>query len=142
MAIKFLESGFDVWIGNNRGSIYSRFNEHLDSENNEASFYDYSFFEMGKFDLPAMINGILNTVSNHKKLTYVGYQQGNTEMFSALALNQGNLLKKVNFFIALAPVVRIDHVENKFIVALKNNTNIINESLNDMNINFLYGPSW
>ena len=63
-------------------------------------------------------------------------------MFSALALNQGNLLKKVNFFIALAPVVRIDHVENKFIVALKNNTNIINESLDDMNINFLYGPSW
>ena len=63
-------------------------------------------------------------------------------MFSALALNQGNLQDKVNFFIALAPVVRIDHAENPFIVMLKNNTDKIDESLNDMKINFLYGPDW
>ena len=42
---------------------------------------------MGKYDLPAMITAILNHLPDYKKLTYVGYSQGTTEMFSALALN-------------------------------------------------------
>lgn len=87
LAIQFVDSGFDVYLGNNRGSIYSRFNEYLDPVNNEDRFFDYSFFEMGKYDQPAMINAIINHLHGYNDLTYVGYSQGTTQMFSALALN-------------------------------------------------------
>lgn len=50
--------GFRVFIGNNRGCIYSR--EHTkykptksDSIKNENAYFDYSFYELGKFDAPA-----------------------------------------------------------------------------------------
>ena len=89
-----------------------------------------------------MIKGILNFVPNYKDLTYVGFQQGNTQMFSALALNQGGLQDKINYFIALAPVVRIDHATDSFIVALKKFPENINETLEKMNLNFLFGPNW
>ena len=32
-AFKFAEEGYDVWLGNNRGSIYSRKHESLDPKN-------------------------------------------------------------------------------------------------------------
>ena len=97
---------------------------------------------MGQHDLPAMIHGILNFVPRYKDLTYVGFQEGNTQMFSALALNQGNLQDKVNYFIALAPVIRIDHSSNPFIVALAKFPESINETLEKMKLNFLFGPNW
>lgn len=96
---------------------------------NETKFFDYSFYEMGKYDLPAMINGILNHVPEYKNLTYVGYSQGTTQMFSALALNQGHLQNKVNFFIALAPVVRLDHSTNGFLRVLARFPESINHTL-------------
>ena len=40
-------------------------------------------------------------------------------MFTALAYNFGDLQSKVNNYIALAPVVNMDHATNKFYVALK-----------------------
>lgn len=48
IAFQFLESGFDVWVGNNRGNIYSRKSEKIsDPFKNENAFFNYSFFEMG-----------------------------------------------------------------------------------------------
>ena len=56
-----LRDGWDVWVGNNRGNIYSRHNTKLSPEDNPKEFYDYSFYEMAKYDLPAMVDGILET---------------------------------------------------------------------------------
>lgn len=42
-------------------------------------------------------------------------------MFTALAENFGNLRKKVNLFVALAPVVRLDNAYNEMIVSLAKN---------------------
>lgn len=63
-------------------------------------------------------------------------------MFSALALNHGGIQDKINYFIALAPVARIDHSTDPFIVALKKFPESINETLEKMNLSFLFGPSW
>ena len=54
--VKLLEAGYDVWLGNNRGNIYSRGHTRLTADDDE--FFDYSFFEMGKYDLPAMLDKI------------------------------------------------------------------------------------
>lgn len=130
-----------MWLGNNRGNIYCRSSNGYVAEKHPVEFYDYSFFEMGEYDLPAMIDGILN-YTGRKTLTYLGYSQGATQMFSALALNQGDLQSKVNYFIALAPVVRLDHSTNPFLLALKKSPDWIDEALKDLEVNQLFGQTW
>ena len=58
VAIKLLEAGYDVWLGNNRGNIYSRNHVRLTPWGRE--YFDFSFYEMGKYDLPTMIDFVRN----------------------------------------------------------------------------------
>lgn len=55
--------GYDVWLGNNRGGLYGKEHLKLDphrrTPDQAGKFFDYSFYEMGKFDLPSMIDYVL-----------------------------------------------------------------------------------
>ena len=64
--------GFDVWMGNSRGNIYSR--GHL-TKQVEGDYFDFSFFEMGKYDVPANVDKI-RAVTGRDKITYIGHSQG------------------------------------------------------------------
>jgi lysosomal acid lipase/cholesteryl ester hydrolase len=101
-----VDAGFDVWLGNNRGCVYSK--GHKKYTHNDFEYFNYSFYEMGKFDLPAFITYIL-AKTGEKKLSYMGHSQGTSQMFSALAENKGNLRSKINLFIAMSPVVQLVH---------------------------------
>ena len=75
LAVKLAKDGYDIWLGNNRGTLYSRANTHLDPAKDYVKFFDYSFFELGEYDLPTQVNYVL-THSGHKKLSYIGHSQG------------------------------------------------------------------
>ena len=62
---------------------------------------------MAKFDMPAMINYVLE-VTGQQILSYIGYQQGSTIMFTALAEDYGQMQYKVNLFVALAPLAYVE----------------------------------
>ena len=51
-------AGYDVWLGNSRGNTYSRAHEEYDPDRNEKKFWNFSWFEMGTYDLPAVIDMI------------------------------------------------------------------------------------
>lgn len=63
-------------------------------------------------------------------------------MFTALAENFGNLEDKLNLFVALAPVTRLDGVKNQFYHNLGNVFPYLKQVLDDMHIYEFYGPSW
>jgi len=93
------DAGYDVWLPNVRGNTYSTNNTHLSPSQNE--FWEWSFDEMAKYDLPTIIHYILAT-SRASKLSYIGHSQGSLMGFvgfSDLALSS-----KVNVFVALGPV--------------------------------------
>ena len=53
-AFKLAREGYDVWLGNSRGSKYGRNHVSLDPDDEEdsAKFWQHSFVEMGEYDLP------------------------------------------------------------------------------------------
>jgi len=50
-------AGYDVWLGNNRGTRYCQ--EHVYYKNTDREFWQFSWEEMGVYDTPAFINYIL-----------------------------------------------------------------------------------
>lgn len=71
-----------------------------------AKYFDYSFVELGVYDLPAQIDKVLD-VTGVDKVTYVGHSQGTSQMFYALATNEDELKDKINLFVACSPVLRL-----------------------------------
>ncbi|XP_069359561.1 lipase 1-like [Maniola hyperantus] len=101
LAITLANNGYDVWLANSRGNRYSRRHKILNPDTDPA-FWQFSFHEMGYYDLPAVIDTILNE-SGAKKLSAIGHSQGNT-MFYVLGSERKEYNSKINVLIALAPI--------------------------------------
>jgi lysosomal acid lipase/cholesteryl ester hydrolase len=99
------DAGYDVWLGNNRGNGYSM--THIKYNTNQAQFWQFSWDEMAKYDLPTHINYVLAR-SGASSLTYIGHSEGTTQAFAGFSINH-NLASKVNLYVALAPVTYVVH---------------------------------
>ncbi|XP_072165483.1 gastric triacylglycerol lipase-like [Diadema setosum] len=97
------DAGFDVWLGNMRGNTYSK--KHIKYKPDQVEFWHWSWDEMAKYDLPAMLNFVLK-VTKQQDLFYVGHSQGTTIAFAEFSRNF-DLASKVKMFYALAPVTRV-----------------------------------
>eukprot|EP00742_Colponemidia_sp_Colp-10_P001768 GILJ01001891.1.p1 GENE.GILJ01001891.1~~GILJ01001891.1.p1 ORF type:complete len:434 (-),score=52.61 GILJ01001891.1:134-1435(-) len=104
-ALVLADAGYDVWMGNNRGNPYST--KHTHKSRLSAAYWDFSYDEMGLYDVPATINYILDN-TGAKTLTYIGHSEGTSQMFAALSLHP-NLSNKINLFIAITPIGWLGH---------------------------------
>jgi hypothetical protein len=59
---RLVEKGFDVWVNNSRGTTYSKEHQTLDVERDKEKYYNFSFHEMGMYDVPAVVNFIKSEV--------------------------------------------------------------------------------
>jgi len=104
------DAGFDVWIGNYRGNSYSRNHETLDPDfpliNNP--FWDFSWDQDGIFDIPAMIDYVLEK-TGQEKLHYVGHSMGTTGFFVAMD-HRPEYQDKVIMAHLLAPVAYVENM--------------------------------
>ena len=106
--VAMMEAGYDVWLGNFRGSVYSLEHENLSSESDTA-YWDFSWAEIGLYDLPAMV-GYIYEKANERDVTYIGSSQATTAMFYGLAHNDAGILAdKLTEVLALAPCFLFDH---------------------------------
>eukprot|EP00890_Picochlorum_soloecismus_P005702 jgi/Picsp_1/6132/NSC_03486-R1_carboxylic ester hydrolase len=130
------DAGYDVWMANSRGNAFSR--NHTGFLPTSKIFWDFTFDDMAKYDLPAVIDYILAsdgdgdrvgcdpTKKYKEKVGLIAHSQGTTLSFAAFSSNR-ELRDKVSLFIALAPAVYMKYVESiplKLLAALRADTMI------------------
>ncbi|KAL9707086.1 hypothetical protein quinque_010604 [Culex quinquefasciatus] len=64
--------GFDVWMGNNRGTTFSK--RHRSLSVDSKRFWRFSFHELGLYDLAAMVDYVLG-VTGSDRVQFVGLSQ-------------------------------------------------------------------
>ena len=67
--------GYDVWLGNNRGSLYSLGHKTLSTK--DRAYWEYWQADLGLKDVPTWIDFILEK-TGLESLSYVGHSQGTT----------------------------------------------------------------
>lgn len=98
------QHGYDVWLMNNRGTAYSRGHRKFNVKQRE--FWDFSFQEMGEFDIPAALEYI-SRVNQVDKITIIGHSQGATQAFAALSdpITANIANSKIKAVVGLSPAV-------------------------------------
>lgn len=115
-AFQLVRKGYDVWLGNERGTKHSLGHQTLNPDKDMA-YWQFSWTEMGDYDAPAQID-FVRKHTGVDKVTYVGHSQGTTQMFYQLAKPGNDWKDKLNLYVALAPVTRLDHSTSQLFVYL------------------------
>ncbi|XP_021204440.2 lipase 1 [Bombyx mori] len=103
LAYLLADACHDVWLSNTRGNYYSRRHLTLDPDS-DAAYWNFSADEIGYFDLPAILDYVLNR-SRADILNYVGFSQG-AGTFFIMCSERPNYCEKIKLMIALAPATR------------------------------------
>ncbi|UYV79624.1 LIPA [Cordylochernes scorpioides] len=105
------DAGYDVWIGNVRGTTYSKKHKTLTPKDKE--FWKFSFDEMALYDLPAMVDYVLSQ-TGQSDIFYIGHSQGSTMAFIMLseipAYND-----KISLMVALGPVTNVTYATSPIV---------------------------
>lgn len=101
------EDGYDVWLMNSRGNTYS--NRHISiDESDKGAFYNFSWHQIGYYDIPANIDFILKTTSK-AKLQYIGHSQGGTS-FLVMASTRKPYNDKIDLATLMGPAAIMHNV--------------------------------
>lgn len=72
-----------MWLGNSRGNGHSL--KHKTFNSKSKQFWNFSWHEIGFYDLPAMIDYVLEA-TNSSKVFYIGHSQGTTSLLVLLSM--------------------------------------------------------
>ncbi|CAH1126582.1 unnamed protein product [Ceutorhynchus assimilis] len=108
------DKGYDVWLFNARGSMNSRKHRSLNPNTERKKFWNFSWHEIGTYDLPATINYILN-VTGADGIFYVGHSQGTTTLFVLLS-EVPEMNDKIKAAALLAPSASLHHTQSPLLI--------------------------
>ncbi|CAK1590782.1 unnamed protein product [Parnassius mnemosyne] len=109
LAFLISDACYDLWVGNVRGTYYGRRNVRLNPDTDEQ-FWNFDTHDMGKLDLPAIIDYILNETGS-SKLNYVGFSQG-ARIFFIMCSETSGYCDKIIISINLAPAARLKYTKS------------------------------
>ncbi|XP_013114395.2 lipase 3 [Stomoxys calcitrans] len=67
--------GFDVWLGNNRGNVYSR--QNIFHNASDPEFWNFSWHEMSIYDMTAMVD-FIRAYTGERRMHFIAISQGGT----------------------------------------------------------------
>lgn len=99
------DAGYEVWLANLRGNTLSR--RHASLNPNSEKYWDFTFHEVGLYDLPALIDFALAR-SGNTKLHFVGWS-GSTASFLVMGSEKSAYMNKISSAHLLSPASFFTH---------------------------------
>ncbi|KAB0799467.1 hypothetical protein PPYR_07347 [Photinus pyralis] len=101
LAFLLADAGYDVWLGNFRGTVYGK--KHTQLKNTDRLFWEFNTYELGVYDIAAKIDHIYSITK--QKITYLGFSFGSTAGYMYSVTNPSLAEEKIRIIISLAPTV-------------------------------------
>ncbi|KAJ8646132.1 hypothetical protein MRB53_007880 [Persea americana] len=98
------DSGFDVWIGNTRGTQYSLNHQYLDPK--KKAYWAWSWDELVEHELPAIV-GFVHSQTG-QKIHYVGHSLGT--LVALASFSEGRLVDVLKSAALLCPIAYLSHM--------------------------------
>ncbi|XP_063913713.1 lipase 1-like isoform X2 [Zophobas morio] len=136
IAFILAEKGYDVWLGNVRGTTWSRKHTNLDPDKDKA-FWDFTIHEIGVYDLPAFIDYVLEK-TEQKSIHYLGYSQG-TIAFFMMGSEKTDYLSKIKLMAALSPAFFMKDTKSPVLQFVTKNWRLLQGLLNFFNYQEVFG---
>lgn len=108
-AFLLARAGYDVWMGNNRGTRWGQ--RHVKLNVKDSAFWSFTWEEMGTKDLPAFINYILD-MTKQDKLSYMAHSEGTTQLLAGGSLLPEFFNSRIAVAILLAPPASMAYSNN------------------------------
>ncbi|KAL9272770.1 Triacylglycerol lipase 1-like protein [Drosera capensis] len=106
------DQGFDVWVGNVRGTRWSHGHASLSEKDKE--YWNWSWEELALYDLAEMINYVYLTTNS--KISYVGHSQGT--IIALAAFTQPDIVKMVDAVALLCPISYLEHISARLVLRM------------------------
>ncbi|OXA44476.1 lipase 3 [Folsomia candida] len=107
LAMMLADYGFDVYVSNFRGSSYSQGHIDPDMTPDNWRYWDFSFHEMGIFDVPAIIEAVTD-ITKQESVYYVGHSMGAAAL-TILLSERPEYNSRIATAFFLAPAVYLGH---------------------------------
>jgi lysosomal acid lipase/cholesteryl ester hydrolase len=106
------DAGYDVWVTNSRGTRYSTKHTQFTSADEPEKYWDFSWDEMAKYDLPANVEYVKKSTGANQ-VHYIGHSQGTTQWFAHMSVNTDSQ-SHFRSFGGLGPVISIENISSTF----------------------------
>ncbi|XP_044729301.1 gastric triacylglycerol lipase-like [Chrysoperla carnea] len=101
-------AGYDVWLPNFRGTMYS--NSHIKYKRENEEYWNWSWDELAAYDLSRTLEIVGKMTNQTGNILYIGYSMGTTTFFALMA-SKPEYNRYVKAMFALAPVVYVNHMK-------------------------------
>ncbi|KAF7268339.1 hypothetical protein GWI33_018529 [Rhynchophorus ferrugineus] len=112
IAFQLSDAGYDVWLGNYRGTEYSEGHETLNVT--DKAFWDHSVDEIALYDVPAMLQLIQQHTDNHQKAIYIGHSLASTAAMMFASERPKTAKSLVSLFIFVGPAYKMTHMRSPY----------------------------